>query len=1172
MIKLGTAFLLTLFALPSLASEPSVHFSRQIRPILAANCFTCHGPDEANRKAKMRLDTKEGAFSVIDGKTIIKPGDSANSEMYKHISSTDPDEHMPPPKSGKKLTPEQIGLIKSWIDEGAPWESHWAFQKPVRPPLPKVQNTSWPKNEIDYFILKKLEDKHLSPSPRADKATLARRATLDLTGLPPSVDELDAFLADDTSGSYDKLVNRLMSSSRYGEQMGRYWLDAARYADSHGYHIDAPRMVWKYREWVINALNKNEPFDQFTIEQIAGDMLPHPTLQQKVATGFNRCNMTTGEGGAIEAEYRVKYAVDRVETVGTVWLGLTIGCAQCHSHKFDPIAQKEFYEFSAFFNSIAEPALDGNAPAPPPFIKVPSDKQAAAVEAFHKKIDSLKERLNGPNESLDCEQAAWEKDWTSKLRTGFSVLKPIEMKSRGGATFVTKDDGSVLVNGKDPDTDTYEVILRVPPGQLGAIRLEAIRDDSLPKKSAARSSNGNFVLTEFQAEASPIADPSRREPVQFIAAQADYEQDGFPISNAIDGEEDTGWAVEGHNKHENRSAIFLAAQPFGYAGGTELRVKLGFNSHFPKHSIGRFRLSVAPATDGLRYLTPDHYSAWQLAGAFPAASGREAFTTEFGPEKRLDLTQSFLDGKVQWRANPDLKDGAPNALPGGENSATYLYRAIRVAHPHQAVFSFGSDDGIKAWLNGKLILDHDVQRGAAPDQEKVTVDLAGGENQLLLKIVNYSAGAGFYFKPSTGAADSLTPPIARILAFSNGEFSDSQKEELKQFYRQNFSPGWKDLSAQLARQEADLKSLEAKIPVTMISKELDKPRDTFLLVRGQYDKHGEQVYPNTPAVLPPLPATDHTNRLTLAKWLVSTNNPLTARVTVNRFWQHYFGTGLVKTTGDFGTQGEAPSHPELLDWLAVEFMESGWDMKHIQKLIVSSAAYQQSSRLTPELLEADPENRLLSRGPRFRMDAEMIRDSALKMAGLLVEKFGGPSVKPYQPAGLWTEVSYGFKEDYKADTGEGLYRRSMYTYWKRQSPPPGMIAFDAPSREVCTVRRQRTNTPLQALELMNDPQYIEASRGFARRMMLEAGSDPADRISFAYRYATARKPSETEIHVLRDIYDRQLKDFQTKPAAALKYLGIGDSPLDPNLDPCQWAAWTSVASVILNLDATVTKS
>jgi hypothetical protein len=1172
MTRLGFILLLLFSAFNwcSRAEQP-VNFSRQIRPILSENCFTCHGPDDGQRKAKLRLDTPEGAFAIKDGKTVIKAGDSANSEVYKHISSQDPDEIMPPVKSGKKLTEEQVALIRKWIDEGAKWETHWAFQPPVRPSLPEVKKTDWPRNEIDRFVLAKLEEQNLCPSPEADKATLARRATLDLTGLPPTVEELDAFLADNSSGAYEKMVDRLLDSTRYGEQMARYWLDHARYADSHGYHIDAPRMVWKYREWVIDSFNRNKPFDQFTIEQIAGDMLPEASIDQKIASGFNRCNMSTGEGGAIEEEYRVKYAADRVETVGTVWLGLTVGCAQCHSHKYDPIAQKEFYQLAAFFNNIAENALDGNAPAPEPAIKVPSKDQAAEQSRFNKTIAALKDKLDGPNADLDKAQADWEAKWKSKLETTFSVIDPAEFKSSGGATFKKLDDTSILVEGTNPDRDDYEITFKTPPGQVGAIRLEALLDESLPAKSAARSDNGNFVLSEFEADAAPIAEPSRRERIRFMTALADYSQEKFPVTDAIDGKIDTGWGAEGHVKKENRLATFIPEKPFGFSAGTEIRVRLRFQSIFAKHAIGRFRLSVAGASEGLKLLTPTQFSSWQMAGPFTAETGGAAFETTFEPEKKIDLTATFNDGKIKWMAKPEFANGKVNTL-SGDNSATYLYRTIRSPFARKTTLSFGSDDGIKVWLNGKVVLDKNLQRGIKPDEDKIDVELNEGENQLLLKVVNYSGGYSFYFNTSDEKGDTLSPSIAQILAFSKNEFSAKEKETLRRFYRQNFSSGWKDLSAELAQKENDLKSLEAQIPMTMVSRELDKPRDTYLLLRGQYDAHGEKVSPNVPAVLPPLVGVEKTNRLALAKWLVARDNPLTARVTVNRFWQRYFGTGIVKTAEDFGSQGEAPSHPELLDWLAAEFMDSGWNMKRIHRLILTSSTYKQSSRITPELLHKDPQNRLLARGPRFRMDAEMIRDSALALGGLLVEKVGGPSVKPYQPPGLWTEVSYGFKEDYTADKGQGLYRRSMYTYWKRQSPPPGMITFDAPSREVCTVRRQRTNTPLQALELMNDPQYLEASRGLARRMMTESGSTPEKRREFAYRLATARKPSQTELQILKEAFQKQLADFQANPEAATGFLGVGDSKPDAIFSPGEFAAWTSVASMILNLDATVTKS
>jgi hypothetical protein len=1147
------------------------NFSRDIRPILSENCFACHGPDEKARKAKLRLDTKEGAFAEIDGKPVIVAGESGKSELVRRITTADPEDKMPPEKSGKHLSEQQIDLLKHWVDSGAKWELHWAFEKPVRPPLPEVRHKDWPQNPIDYFTLAKMEQEGLAPSPQADKRTLVRRSTLDLTGLPPTIDEVDSFLADNTKGSYDTLVDRLIDSSHYGEQTARYWLDAARYADSHGYHIDSPRMVWKYREWVIDAFNKNMPFDEFTIDQLAGDMLPNARTDQIVASGFNRCNMTTGEGGAIDEEYRVKYAADRVETLSMVWMGLTMGCCQCHSHKFDPMTQKEFYQMAAFFNGIAENAMDGNAPAPPPSIKVPTKEQSEEMGKFDKEIAAFKEKLDGPNSELDAAQARWETEWRDKLKTDWAVLDPIESKSKGGASFKKLEDHSYLVEGTNSDKETYEFVYRVGPAPVSGLRLEALIDDSLHSKGPGRSDNGNFVLSEFQVDAAPITQPDKRQRIRFSSAFADYSQEKFPVANAIDGKNETGWGIDGMNKHESRSAVFIPEHPITFAGGTELRVRLVFETQFAKHTIGRVRVAVAHEGEGLRMLTPPMFTSWQMVGPFTAGSGEEAFNKDFGPEKQVDLTQSWNDAKLKWVAKPDFADGKANNL-SGDNAATYLYRTITVPQPRKLTLSFGSDDAIKVWLNGKAVLEKNVQRGVEPDQDKVTVDLNAGENQLLVKAVNYSGAYAFYFKPGAADAHEITPEIAQSLVLSGGTVSDAQKSELRKFYRKNFSPGWQELADQLKKVEDQKKTLDGQIAMCMVSKELDTPRDTYLLIRGEYDHRGEKVLPGVPSILPPLPHSEKTNRLALAKWLVDKNNPLTARVTVNRFWQRYFGTGLVKTTEDFGAQGEQPTHPELLDWLAVEFMESGWDVKHIQKLMVTSATYKQSSKLTPDLLQKDSLNKFYARGPRFRMDAEMIRDNALAVSGLLVDKIGGPSVKPYQPPGLWTEVSYGFKEDYVPDKGEGLYRRSMYTYWKRQSPPPGMTTFDAPSREVCTVRRPRTNTPLQALALMNDPQYVEASRALATRMIKQGSADVEQRIDFGFRLATARPPSEKEKEVLLSVYKEQLAQYSANKEAATKLLSVGESKPDPAIDTAELAAWTSVASMILNLDATITKS
>jgi hypothetical protein len=788
----------------AIAGPPSggkIDFDREIRPILSENCFACHGPDDKARKAKLRLDTRSGAFAELrGGGRALVAGKPAESELLRRVTAAEVEERMPPLKSGKKLTAGQIDRLRLWIEQGANWSEHWAFVTPVRPALPKLERADGARNGIDYFIRSKLQAVGLKVAPEADRATLIRRLSLDLTGLPATPAEVDAFLADMSPNAYEKVVDRLLASPHFGERMAIDWLDAARFADTHGYHIDAGRDMAKWREWVINAFNANKPFDQFTVEQLAGDLLPNATLEQKIASGFNRNHMINFEGGAIPEEYHTAYLVDRVNTTATVWLGLTVGCAQCHDHKFDPITQKEFYQLFAFFHNVPENGLDGSKGNAAPLLKVPS------------------------------------------------------------------------------------------PGQ-------------------------------------------------------------------------------------------------------------------------------------------------------------------------------------------------------------------------------------------KQLLDH-----------------------------------------LSAAIKDLEP---RVKAFKTND------------------PEAKPLADRLAKLRQELGALDKQIPSTMVMEEMPKPRDTFVLVRGQYDKKGQKVAPSVPACLPPLSASAPANRLGLARWLVDPAHPLTARVIVNRYWQMFFGTGLVKTAEDFGSQGERPSHPELLDWLAVEFMspsaapegsgsKTRWDVKGIVKLIVTSATYRQASTVTRELHERDPENRLLARGPRHRLQAEFIRDQALAVSGLLNREIGGKSVSPYQPAGLWEELmsradgKNWTAQSYTQDHGKDLYRRTMYTFWKRTCPPPTLATFDAPDRETCTVRRARTNTPLQALVLLNDPTYVEASRKLAERLMTEAKSIE-DRITLAFRLATGRKPTDREIAVLRKMFEGQMAEYRREPNKALKLLAIGEMNRNEKLDAVELASWTIVASTILNLDETLTK-
>ena len=1170
-LVLGVAATLT--TTRGFAADDLVDFNRDIRPLFSNICYECHGPDAKQRKTEWRLDTKEGAFSELDsGEKAIVPGHSGESELYRKISAADADERMPPADFAKQLKPAQVELIKRWIDQGGKWRGHWAFEKPIRPQPTAVKKVAAVQNPIDQFVLARLEKEGLAPSPETDKTNLIRRVTFDLTGLPPTLAEVDAFLADKSPRAYETLVDQLLKSPRYGEHMARFWLDVARYGDTHGLHLDNERSLWPYRDWVISAFNNNMPFDQFTVEQLAGDLLPDPTLQQLIATGFNRCNVTTSEGGSIREEYRVRYATDRVETLSTVWMGLTLNCTVCHDHKFGPFTQKEFYQLFAYYNNIDEDPMDGNKLLPPPVIKVPTPKQSAQLAALNKKITAKKAVLAGSLPEVDLAQTAWETEWSSQLRDQWQILDPQQFTSSGGATLRKLDDASVLAEGENPAKDVYEVVSKTNQTGITAIRLEALTHESLKDNGPGRAGNSNYVLSEFEVEAISVTDPTQVKKIKFQSARADYSQTNgdYLIAKTIDGvvDDKNGWAVDGNVRHEDRTAFFIASEQFGFAGGTLLKVRLRHETGFGQHAIGRFRLAVS--TDGsVLSATPGD---WQMVGPFQADNGSYAYKTAFPPEEGVDLKASYEEGKLKWQAKPDFVDGKVHRLKG-YNCATYLYRTISSPSPRKATFSIGSNDSVKAWLNGRQILANDVQRAAKPDQEKVTVALQAGENHLLLKIVNYSAKYEFYFQPTIDNGGSEALQLSPILAKTIEQRSADEKQRLRDYFRRNHSPQWRALDGELTALQKQVTDLDAVIPSTMVMKEKKEPRDCFVLIRGEYTKPDEKVEMGVPASLPPLAADAPKNRLGLARWLVAPEHPLTARVTVNRFWQQYFGTGIVKTSEDFGSQGEWPSHHELIDWLATEFVQSGWDVKHLQKLIVMSATYRQSSHVTPQFLERDPENRLLARGPRFRLDAEMLRDNALALSGLLVEKIGGRSVKPYQPDGLWKAVGYSGSNTVKfmRDSGEKLYRRSLYTFWKRTSPPSSMSTFDAPSRESCTVRRARTNTPLQALLLLNDEQYVEAARSLAQRMITEGGATPEQRIEFAFRLATARLPNDFERSVLIKLYGVHLAEYQADPAAAAKLLAVGESPRNEKLNPSEHAAWTMIANVILNLSETITK-
>jgi hypothetical protein len=1024
----------------------SVDFDRDVRPILSDKCFKCHGPDEAARQAGLRLDVRDAALAAAEsGEIAIVPKSPETSQLVTRILSTDPAEMMPPPEANKPLTEAEKELLRKWVAEGAAYEKHWSFVPIHRPDVPKSPDSGWARNEIDHFVAARLKAAGAEPSPEASREALIRRLTFDLTGLPPTVEEIDAFLTDTSGDAYDKVVNRLLASPHFGERMAVDWLDAARYADTHGYHIDSGRDMTRWREWVIDAFNNNKPFDEFTVEQLAGDLLPNATLDQKIASGFNRNHMINYEGGAIPEEYLAAYIIDRVNTTSTVWLGLTVGCAQCHDHKFDPISQREFYGLYAFFHNVPESGLDGIKGNAAPFLSLPTEEQSAQIAKLKAEISQGNEKLQANRPDLDDAQRLWEQSFSAESPTWIPASIAAGDRqgiatSNDGTSTGLQEDQSLLVSGENPAQDTYTVRFNITKEKpISALRLDALADERLPANGPGRAENGNFVLSNVRIESQPVIEGAPQgtgTPVKIRSVTADFSQDGFPVESLIDADAKTGWAISPETGKSHYAVLELEQPIESGESPIQLAVTLEFQSEFGQHAIGRLRLSYTTAE-------------------------------------------------------------------------------------------------------------------------------------------------------SVRTPDKLPRDIRRILAKSPEDRSDEQRDKLRRHFRSEVSDELRAVAAQVKAQEEELKKVQEAVPTAMVMEELPKPRETFIMVRGQYDKKGQEVTALTPAMLPPLPEGEESNRLGLARWLVAPNHPLTSRVTVNRYWQMFFGRGLVETTEDFGTQGALPTHPDLLDWLAAEFMtgsvensdRGAWDVKGLVRMIVMSSTYRQSSAVAREQYEGDPENRLLGRGARFRLQAEFIRDQALALGGLLDGRIGGNSVSPYQPAGLWEELMSREDNDrftaqkYVQSHGADLYRRTMYTFWKRTCPPPTLSTFDAPDRETCTVRRSRTNTPLQALILLNDPTYVEASRKIAEHLLQDDRVDTTrSRLTLAFRMATARVPSDRELTVLESILDSQLADYQNDRKSAEELLAVGESRRDESIDVAELAAWATVCSAILNLDETVTRN
>ncbi len=1177
--------------------EP-LRYDRDVRAILSDRCFRCHGPDPGKRQAELRLDVEDSATALRDGKFAIVPGDPERSELVRRVSSTDEDVRMPPPKSGRRpLSEEERAIVSRWIAEGARYEPHWSFVAPVRPSVPAVKDAAWARNPVDRFVLAKLEAEGVAASPEAEPETLIRRLFLDLTGLPPTPEESDAFLAESRERGarpddvwerwVDKLLGEEPYRSRYAERMATPWLDAARYADPCGIHMDAGRQIWLWRDWVLAAYRDGMPFDRFLTEQLAGDLLPDATESQRIASGFNRNHVTTDEGGAIAEEYLVEYAVDRAATTASVFLGLTMGCARCHDHKFDPISQEEFYRFYSFFDSIEEPGLYSQLGDPnrafEPYMEVPRQQQKAELASLRANRDAEQKALDVPEAGEDEHRIAYFEGVLVQSAVDWLATKLVSAVSTGGATLTLQGDGSALASGTNPDQDEHVFTLRTEASGLRLLLLEALTDPSFFESRVGRADNGNAVLSGISAEAFSVADPARSAPVHLVWAWADHEQpDGdFRVVNALDARDDLGWAVGAHQVPGGRVALFLADEPFGFDGGTELRVTLSYRSSYARHTLGRVRLAAGRiGAAGLERL-PVATGAWYLVGPFPADSGHAAYETAFGPElrgaegvaTRLDLAKNFGAGNQYWHFDETLADDKANgALPAGVN-ATYVGRRVFAPTVRRVDASVGSDDGFRLFVGGVEVAAKEIDRSLTGPQDPVAFDLQAGESALVLKDVNTGGEAGFFWKAKP-REDELTGDLVGAILPASARSPDLE-ERLLRTWRTVYSPAYRLRAQRIAKLDGAIAEIEAQVPRTMVMKELATPRETFVLQRGRYD-HPDKTRPVTrgvPAALGALPAAAAADRRGLAQWMTSPENPLVARVAANRLWEQVFGTGIVRTSEDFGMQGEWPSHPELLDWLAVEFREGGWSVPRMMRLLVTSSTYRQSSRARPEIRERDPEDRWLAWFPRRRLAAEQIRDQALYASGLLVESLGGPSVKPYQPDGLWNEVAMvqSNTRNYVLGSGSDLWRRSLYTYWKRACPPPTLLTLDAPTREFCTIRRAQTNTPLQALALWNDEQMVEASRALAERTLLQTGGEK-EKLARMFRRCTGRAPDATEIARLAGTLAHFRERYAAARGDAYEFVNTGKAPLADGLDVAEVAAWTLVAGAILNLDATLSRS
>jgi len=1158
-------WILALAALPLTASlraadlPATVDFGRDIKPILSNTCFKCHGPDAAQRKGgtkdhRLRLDTEEGAYANYDGVVPIVPGKTDQGELLARITSKDPDDLMPPAKSGKTLTEAQIALIKRWIAQGAKYSKQWSYVKPVRPSVADVKDQSWPRNPIDNFILSRLEAEGLGPQPEADRYTLIRRLALDLTGLPPTVEEVGRFVADSSPDAYERLVDDLLARPSYGEHWARMWLDLARYADSSGYASDTPRTIWAFRDYVINSFNSNKPFDQFTIEQIAGDLLANPTREQLIATAFHRNTMTNTEGGTTREEFRNAAIIDRVNTTMAVWMGTSMACAQCHDHKYDPLPQKDYFRLFAILNNTE----DSDRSDEEPTLKFFTAEQEERKSTLREQIDSLKRTVDTPTPELIAGQKKWEEAFPLDLK--WQALQAASAQSKLGMTLSVRDDGWVVAE-KPGKADTYTVELPIDQKQLTAVRIEA-----MPPAEGETAAGGAFVISRVRAEIVPA------EGIRPVGRYVRVELPGKQVYLALS-------EVQVFSGAENVALHGKASQISTGYGGDASRAIDG-------NTDGDFYKSLSTShTDR----ADDPW--WEVdLGASMAVDSVVVWNRTDGVGDRLKNARVLLlddRRKPVWSTqlaeaptpSASLPTGGARAVEfaaavadGGQNAVQIdaLVRAAGGKRPADAGWSVPPRDKQPHTLTLLPRQPADVPEGS---KLRLTIEQASRGD----------AGGLAHFRVSATHDQRVdqwvaTPAdVVAALAAAPDSRTNEQRDAISHYYLQNIAPELKATREKLASLTAQLDAIKpASVP---IMRELagNSRRHSFIEFRGNYLSLGDEVQPGMPEAFGPLrqapdgppPAGATPDRLALARWLVSPDNPLTARVIANRYWEQIFGIGIVRTSEEFGSQGEPPSHPELLDWLATELMAQKWDMKRFVKLLVTSAAYRQSSKVTPDLLERDPDNRLLSRGPRFRMSAEMVRDQALAVSGLLSQKMFGPSVRPARPAaGL--SAAFGGGLDWTTSSGEDRYRRALYTEQRRTSPYPSMATFDLPSREICTLRRARTNTPLQALVTLNDPVYVEAAQALARRM-IAAGPDPRERIQLGFRACVARPPEDAEVDRLLALYDQAKESLGRDPKNAADLATVPLGPLPQGMDAVDAAAWTAVANVLLNLDETLMK-